>query len=422
MAALPAYSPRYSVRQPRVRAIADMTHRLRRLLAIGITATPMALNAGTPMDAMAERARVIRVGPHQLITRIDQAATLAQDGDVIEIDAADYPMDVAAWPQNRLTIRAVGGQARIIAAGRSAEEKAIWVVKGDDVTIEHLEFSGALVADENGAGIRHEGPGRLVIRDCRFSGNEIGLLTSNHPQAELVVERSEFDHNAVTGGRRSRDMVGHQIYVGRIARFTLRDSYFHHGTLGHLVKSRARENFIYNNRITDEAGGRASYELEFPQGGVAYVVGNIVQQGPQTENLVMIAFGAEGYRWAHNELHLSHNTLVDDVPMGGIFVRVWPGASKVTSVNNLLLGNGVALLGAGKTVNQDARARPGDVPFARLHDYRLIATSKLVDTAADPGKANGIPLRLTREYLHPRNSRAIPLVPYSPGAVQSLIP
>jgi hypothetical protein len=388
------------------------------LLAAGAA---IAVDPSKPAVPVVDRAYVIRVGPHQPITRIQEAARLAQHGAVIEIDAGDYPMDVASWPQNDLTIRAVGGRARLLAGGRSAEGKAVWVVKGDNVTIEHVEFSGALVTDENGAGIRHEGPGKLVIRDCRFTGNEMGMLSSNHPEAELVVERSEFDHNAVAGGRWSRDSIGHQIYVGRIARFTLRDSYIHHGMFGHLVKSRARENFLYNNRITDEGDGRASYELEFPEGGVAYVVGNIVQQGPRTENVAMIAFGAEGNRWARNELYLAHNTLVDDVPRGGIFVRVWPGA-RVISANNVLVGHGIAVYGTRPISRQDVRARPGDVPFARFHDYRLANGSALVNSATDPGEVDGISLRPAREYLHPRNSRAVPHVPYSPGALQSRIP
>ena len=76
----------------------------------------------------------------------------------------------------------------------------------------------------------------------------------------------------------------------------------HHGAFGHLVKSRARENLIVNNRITDENSGKASYELEFPNGGVALVLGNIVQQSAQTENSQLVSFGAEGYRWPQSEL------------------------------------------------------------------------------------------------------------------------
>lgn len=309
----------------------------------------------TRADASPPAPRVIRVGPREAITRIEDAARVAQDGDVVEIEAAEYPTGIASWSQNGLTIRGVGGRPRMLAAGRSAEEKAIWVVKGSNVTIEQIQFAGARVTDENGAGIRHEGPGRLVIRDCRFTGNEIGLMSTNS-RAELVVERSEFDSNAVAGGQRSRTSVGHQIYVGRIARFVLRDSYVHHGRYGHLVKSRARENFLIDNRITDEAQGRASYEIEFPDGGVAYVVGNFVQQSAQTENRVLIAFGAESTHWPKNELHLANNTLLDDTLIGGVFVRVFRKA-QVSSVNNVLVGNGIAVIGAKLDPDTIIRAR-----------------------------------------------------------------
>ena len=53
----------------------------------------------------------------------------------------------------------------------------------------------------------------------------------------------------------------------------------------------------------------------------------------------MISFGAEGYRWPRNELFMVNNTLVDDLPRGGDFLRVYPGADRVLVHNNLLLGN-----------------------------------------------------------------------------------
>jgi hypothetical protein len=368
--------------------------------------------------AAAESARVIRVGPRESVKRIAQAARLARDDDIVEVEAGDYRMDVASWRQNRLTIRAAGGRVRLFADGQSAEGKAIWVVKGERVVIEGFDFIGARVPGENGAGIRHEGAGTLTVRDCRFTSNEMGIL-AGHPRGELIVERSEFDHNAVA--RPSRKSIGHQIYVGRIARFTLRDSYVHDGALGHLVKSRARENVIYNNRITDESG-RASYELEFPEGGLAYVVGNIVQQSAKTENAVTIAFGAEGYRWPRNELYLAHNTLVDDLPGGGVFLRVWPGDTRVASVNNLLVGSGRAMLGTEGLVRGDVRARRGDVPLAAKHDYRLASTSPLVHSADDPGNANGVSFRPLREYVHPRSSRPLSSGLLSPGALQAVLP
>ncbi|WP_214278495.1 hypothetical protein, partial [Escherichia coli] len=84
-------------------------------------------------------------------------------------------------------------------------------------------------------------------------------------------------------------------------------SYFHHGLLGHLLKSRAALNHILYNRLSDEIGGRASYELELPNGGVAVVMGNLIAQSSTTENPHVISFGAEGASWPQQALYLVNN-------------------------------------------------------------------------------------------------------------------
>jgi hypothetical protein len=365
--------------------------------------------------------QVIRVGPRQSLTSVADAARQARDGDLVEIEAGVYLNDVASWPQSDLTIRGVGGRARMVVTGKSAEDKAIWVIEGNNVVVENVEFAGAAVPHENGAGIRHEG-GRLTIRNCLFEHNQMGLLTWNSETAELVIEASEFRDNRVASTYSRGDWVGHQIYVGSIGRFTLRDSYVHRGAFGHLVKTRARENRIYYNRLTDEAGGRASYELELPNGGIAYVVGNIIEQSASTENRIVVAYGAEGYRWPDNRLYLVNNTLVDHVPREGTFLRVWPGAGYVVALNNLLVG-GTALESTtpGKYAG-NVNAGPRDVALLHGPDYRILRTSRLVGTAIDPGEANGISLRVDREYVHPMQSRPVARVPFSPGALQGLAP
>ena len=287
--------------------------------------------------------------------------------------------------------------------------------------VENFEFTGARAPGHNGAGIRHEG-GKLTVRNCLFEGNEMGLLTWNDERASLIVEKSEFRNNAVASEYHRGDPIGHQIYVGTIGMFTLTDSYVHQGAFGHLVKTRARENRIFNNRITDEDGGRASYELEFPNGGIAYVVGNIIQQSPRTENPAIVSFGAEGYRWQRNEIYLVNDTLVDDLPHGGKFFSIRPGADKVEVLNNLLAGRGEFDAAPSWNVGGNARAEPNDIPLASAGDYRLDSTSKLVGTAVDPGTANGINLGLEREYVHPRASRPLHGPVSNPGALQTLLP
>ena len=354
--------------------------------------------AGLPLPLAAARpgGQVIRVGPHEAVRSVAAAAARIKDGGVVEIRAGDYPADVAVWTGDRIVVRGIGGRVRMIAAGASAERKAIWVVRGGAVRIENIEFSGARVADHNGAGIRFE-RGRLTVRDCAFFDNENGILAGNDGAAELVIENSEFGHNGAGDG------LSHNLYVGRIRKLTVTGSYFHHARVGHLLKSRAAENHVMYNRLTDEADGRASYELEFPDGGLAYVVGNVVEQGPDTENRQMISFGAEGYLWPRNRLFLVNNTLVDDRPFGGVMLQVAKGADRIVAVNNLLAGGELSpeSTGPGEFAGNVRIERS-----ALAADYRLDGRQRTV-AAGSPVvvEADGVDLRPVREYVHPHGLR-----------------
>jgi hypothetical protein len=275
----------------------------------------------------------IRVGASKATKTIAEAARLAGAGSTIEVDAGDYLADVATWEHDAVTLRAVGGRVRLVAQGASAEGKGIWVVRAKGMRVEGFDFEGAAVPGRNGAGIRLE-RGSLWVRDCRFAYNEMGLLTGNDPATILEVENCEFAYNMRPDGH------NHNLYAGRIARLSVRDSYFHHARTGHLLKSRAAISQIFHNRLIDGEGGTASYELEFPNGGVAQVVGNTIAQSLSTENSHLISFGAEGYKWPRNEINLEGNTLINPLPRGGVFLRVAPGADAIRAVNNRLVGNG----------------------------------------------------------------------------------
>ena len=276
---------------------------------------------------------ILQVGPTRTIKTIAQSSILASAGDIIEVDTGVYLADVAVWQHDDITLRAVGGRVRLRAQGAAAEGKGIWVVRANGMRVEGFDFEGAAVPGRNGAGIRLE-RGSLHVRNCSFVRNEMGLLTNNDPSTVLEVENSEFAYNQRPDGH------NHNLYVGQIARLSVKRSYFHHAHTGHLLKSRAALNHIYDNRLTDEAGGTASYELEFPNGGLAYVVGNVIAQNTQTENPHLISFGAEGYKWPRNEIHLENNTLVNPLPQGGVFLRVAPGADVIRAVGNRLVGLG----------------------------------------------------------------------------------
>lgn len=356
----------------------------------------------------------IRVGAKQKITTISAAAATAPNGAVVEIDAGDYPSDTAVWTQAELTIRGVGGPVRLIAQGAHVEGKGIWVVRGGNIIVENIEFRGAKVKDKNGAGIRLE-KGNLMVRNCAFLDNENGILTANNRDISLTIENSEFGHNGAGDGQ------SHNLYVGQIGRLTVRGSYFHHARVGHLLKSRAGENHILYNRLTDESEGRASYELEFPAGGIAYVIGNSIQQDSLSENYKIVSFGAEGYKWPTNKLVLSHNTIVNDRTKGGVFVFVRPGADLVRMVNNVFVGKASFEIPAAETVGE-TRLTWEDFHLPARFDYRLKPSSRAVGTATAPGKDGEVSLAPSHEYTHPRGTaRLAPGLRLNPGAFQTVV-
>ena len=382
-------------------------------LRVALIAFAALVAVWAPLCAIA--AQTIQVGPQRAVQTIAEAARLAKDGDTVEVDAGSYSADVAVWTQRDLKVRAVGGRARLLANGAAAEGKAIWVVRGGQITVEGFDFEGAKVPGRNGAGIRFEA-GQLIVRSCSFKHNEMGLLTSNKPEAELVIENSEFAHNGRPDGH------NHNLYVGSIASLSVTGSYFHHGVTGHLLKSRAAQNRIFYNRLTDEPEGHASYELEFPNGGVAYVVGNIIGQSQQTENSALISFGAEGYKWPANELYLVHNTLIDGKLVGGQFLRVRPGADVIKGINNLLVGStSLEAGGVGEFIN-NFNVQITEFEPAAVQELRLKTSSKLLARAVDPGQANRQDLKPTRQYVHKLRTSALDSLAIHPVAIQRVGP
>lgn len=367
----------------------------------------------SPPTPVPEGATVWRVGPGGPFSRIADVARKAKDGDIVEIEAGDYHGDVATWRQKRLTIRGVNGAARLFAAGRLAEGKAIWVFSQGDFDVSNIDFVGARAGDRNGAGIRLE-RGRLRLRACLFWDNQMGLVTAGLPyatQTSLEIEASEFAYSHVDR------KWGHNLYVGSIDRLRVTGSYFHHASRGHLLKSRAAFNELLYNRLSDEGGGRASYEVNFPNGGQVLMVGNIVQQQQDTENGIMVSYGEEGYRWHHNELVMASNTLVNDHLQSGAFLRVKPGALRVVATNNLLVGRGRYLVDDPLRVGNDRRAEWPDLARPSRHDYRLRDVPAGRFAISTDGDAAGAAVP-DAQYLHPRRVQALSGPPRVVGAEQ----
>ena len=333
------------------------------------------------------------VGPGKTYDKPCAAFAAAADGDTVEIDASgSYGGDVCAFKKNNLTIKGVGGRAKIDAAGKNAGGKGTWVIQGNDTTIENVELSGSAVADKNGAGIRQEG-NNLTLKKMFFHDNENGILGGGDATSSVVIEDSEFARNG------NGDGYSHNMYIAEVKSFTLRGSYSHHAKIGHLVKSRALENLILYNRLTDETG-TASYEIDLPQGGKSFVIGNIIQQSSSTDNPSLISFARESKRNPDSALFVVNNTFFNARGSGTFITVAGDLGTPVVLRNNIFAGPGTVCDQASAI--KDANFI-GDAMFVdgAGFDFHLKAGSPALDKGVAAGTGSGRPLEALCQYVHP---------------------
>jgi hypothetical protein len=267
---------------------------------------------------------------------IQAAIDVASSGDTIDVQAGTYN-DQFLTVRTSLTLQAVGGQVVMTEDASPPDGKAM-ITEGQpgvSVAINGFEISGVAVPDSNGAAIRYEG-GSLSLSNDYFHDNQEGLLGAPDPNGSITIDHSEFSANGDGSGST------HNIYVGAISSFTITDSYIHDAVVGHEVKSRAASNTITGNRIFDN-GGSASYSIDLPNGGNANISNNQIEQGPNTQNPFIVAYGEEGASNAGTSFAITGNTTVNDDPSGRFLLD--------TATQPTLSGNSVwGLPATGDTV------------------------------------------------------------------------
>jgi Hint domain len=249
---------------------------------------------------------ILTVGPGEQFTTIEAAVAAAGSGDTVDVQAGIYTNDFVGIFQN-LTLQAIGGPVQMVETTEPPNGKAMIEEGGTgiSVTINGFDISGVTVPDANGAAVRYDG-GALTLNNDYFHSNQDGLLGAADPNGTITINNSEFAFNGVGG-----DGHTHNIYVGNIALLTITDSYFHDANVGHEIKSRAADTVITDSRIFD-LQSTASYSIDLPNGGDATITNNVIEQGPNTQNPNIIAYGEEGALNPGTSVLIANNTIVND--------------------------------------------------------------------------------------------------------------
>lgn len=365
------------------------------------------------LQTLALQAETWLVGPTREYKVPSAVATLVKDGDVVSIDPGEYAGDVAVWRAHKLILRNNSNSLRpdviLRADGKAAEQKAIWVIKGDSCVVYGIDFRDCVVPDRNGAGIRVEGT-NIIVSHCAFRKNQDGILAGNNLKSTIRVEYSEFEQSGAGDG------LSHAIYINHVKEFIFMFNYSHGTLVGHECKSRAHANYIAYNRITNE-NGTGSRNLDLPNGGSSIVIGNIFHKGANAENGNFIGYGLEGMSdTVDNSLYLSHNTFVSERGAATL-VRLDTNTVSYRLVNNVIAGPIVLMVGFPRGRQENANYI-GTIDSAKFQDpttynYRPRADSPFRGLAMESrsvlyyvgGVPQERPLNALLHYIHPCEER-----------------
>ena len=314
---------------------------------------------------------ILSVGAGKQYTTIPSAISAAQDGDTIQVAAGTYTNQYAQIPKN-ITLEGVGGMVNMVSTGLIPNGKAIFITSGN-IMINNFEFSGAKVYDANGAGIRYEG-GNLVLNKCYFHNNEDGLLGGSWPTGTLTINNSEFAYNGRGDGQT------HNLYIGKIANLTVDNSYFHDANVGHEIKSRALTTTIKNSRIYD-LNGTASYSIDLPNGGNSVIQNNVIEQGPLSQNPIIVSYGVEGNLNPSTSLLVIGNTILNDKISSSSLVLKNTTTTPAQITSNSFFGLTSSQIAYGPSVQTGNQFLATEPQLNTTHPWSQVALSTVLSIA-----------------------------------------
>ena len=265
-----------------------------------------------PVDAAEDGRGPIHIVGKAFYQTPSQAFQHAKDGDRIEVQEGTYN-DVGILKANNVTVVGVGGRPRIDGKGKISDRRAIWMIYGNNTTLDNFEIlnedngkRGEAAWDQAAVYLRGN---TLTMRNMFLHDNMQGFFNETRAGnlCNLTVENSVFERNGDGGGH------SHNLYVNHnITKLTMRGVWSRDCKGGHIVKVRAYESDIQGCLFTDTDGISLGWFLDFPNGGNHKFVGNVVARKTRNGD-VLIPYGEDRFdNPAPHRMLIAQNTFIND--------------------------------------------------------------------------------------------------------------
>ncbi|MEG3085908.1 right-handed parallel beta-helix repeat-containing protein [Sphingomonas sp. PB4P5] len=298
--------------------------------------TLVALALSAPASAQQARAPFVIAETGQGYDTVDAAVNAVRMGTATILIAPGVYRQCTVQEGGRITFKAVQ-PGTVIFDSVTCEDKAAFVLRGLEATVDGLVFRGMRVPDGNGAGIRTE-LGNLTVRNSTFLDSEEGIL-GGEPAAQKIV----IDHSTFSGLGRCRETseCSHSLYLANKGSVTVTNSRFERGRGGHYVKLRAPHVSITDNSFDDTAGTRTNYMIDLSEGATGLIARNTMVQGRAKENWTgLIVVAAEARTYASTGLRIENNsaTMMPGDTHSPAFVADYSGDQLALGANRLGAG------------------------------------------------------------------------------------
>ena len=210
---------------------------------------------------------------------------------------------------------AILGEQGVVFDGALADGKAALVLTGDNVEVESVECANITAPAGNGACIRFEGA-NLVVRDIHVHDCESGIMTASDA-GKVEVSYSRFERLG------NRNGYSHALYIKADELYFRYSSILSTKLQGSGIKSRSKK-VIVENSIIATLDGVDSRLIDMANYGELIVRDSILQQGNNSSNSQLIAYGLEKkvkQEFKINKIVIKDNLIFFDRRQANVLLR-----------------------------------------------------------------------------------------------------